>query len=158
MKQGRLIDSDPGQVYCSSNFLSNGNLVELGTPDNSMKLQPNIFSQSQLSTATRRNTYTLKQTHTFSSRFSKLSICSPRNLLLFMGHLRFNTATLCLRTGSSQATYCFNTGYLLDGSKIPFYKPYCNIVVLTIFPPANNFNLQSLDMIVMYCTEKVLLK
>ena len=28
----KIIDSDPGQIYRSSNFLLNGNWTELGTP------------------------------------------------------------------------------------------------------------------------------
>ena len=57
----KIIDSDPGQIYRSSNFLLNGNWTELGTPEDSMKLGPNTLVQTQLPT---KNTQTLKHTHT----------------------------------------------------------------------------------------------
>ena len=46
----KIIDSDPGQIYRSSNFLLNGNWTELGTPEDSMKLGPNTLVQTQLPT------------------------------------------------------------------------------------------------------------
>ena len=59
----KIIDSDPGQIYRSSNFLLNGNWTELGTPEDSMKLGPNTLVQTQLPT---KNTQAHPHTYTHS--------------------------------------------------------------------------------------------
>ena len=75
-EQGRLIDNHPGQTYRSSTFLLNGNWMELGTPENSMKLGPYTLVQTRLSTkhthmhthtCTHRHTHTDTHTHTHTS-------------------------------------------------------------------------------------------
>ena len=46
----KIIDSDPGQIYRASNFLLNGNWMELGIPEDSMKLGFNTLVQTLLLT------------------------------------------------------------------------------------------------------------